>query len=95
MNLAELRQYKPQILALAKQYGVNDIRVFGSVAKGLTHKGSDVDLLIDRFDGSFLRFAALKGDLEELLGTKVDIFKPENIRHPLIKKSIDESATPL
>jgi predicted nucleotidyltransferase len=46
MNLEELRQYKPQIMALAEQYGVTNIRVFDSVARGDADADSGVDFLV-------------------------------------------------
>ena len=40
------------------------MRVFGSVANGLDHEGSDIDLLVDLPDGtSLLRIAGLQLDI--------------------------------
>ena len=46
MNLATLRSMKPQILAIAAEHGVGNIRVFGSVARGDADETSDVDFLV-------------------------------------------------
>jgi predicted nucleotidyltransferase len=88
MNLTQLRAKKAEIMEIAAQYGVGDIRVFGSVARGDENENSDVDLLIDRFEGSFLKFVSLKAALEDIIGKKVDLRKPENIRHPLVREAI-------
>ncbi len=95
MNLEELRTYKPQIMEIAKQYGVSDIRVFGSVARGDADEDSDVDLFLEGFEGSLLRFATLKTQLEDLIGHPVDIRERQHIRHPLIWQSIAEDLKPL
>lgn len=39
--------HRADILALAKRYGVTNVRLFGSVAKGTDGPESDIDLLID------------------------------------------------
>jgi predicted nucleotidyltransferase len=95
MNLEELRQFKPQILEIAAQYGVNDIQVFGSVARGDADENSDVDLFLDGFKGSLLRFASMKTQLEDLIGNAVDLRERQHIRHPLIWQSISQDLKPL
>lgn len=95
MNLAELRAKKPEIMAIAAQYGVSEIQVFGSVARGDEDENSDVDLLIDKFEGSFFGFASLKAKLEDEIGKKIDLFKPNNIRHHLVRESIFRDLVPL
>jgi len=91
MNLAELRAFKPQIMAIASQYGVREIKVFGSVARGDENENSDVDLLIDNFDGSLFGKVSLKNEIEDLLHTKVDLVQIEAIKNPLRKKYMLEN----
>jgi predicted nucleotidyltransferase len=38
---------KGEVLAVARRYGDSNQRLFGSVALGLEHDGSDLDLLVD------------------------------------------------
>jgi predicted nucleotidyltransferase len=54
--------------------GVHSLAVFGSVARGDTHPGSDVDLLVEfsRPVGLF-QFVDVKQYLEEILGVPVDL----------------------
>ena len=74
MNFETLRKYKSQILALAKDYGVSNIRVFGSVAAGNESADSDVDFLVSAAPGtSLLKLAGLQNRLQELLNCQVDI----------------------
>ena len=47
ITLEQLRtEYKPRIMELAKKYGMSNIRVFGSVARGDADENSDVDFLV-------------------------------------------------
>lgn len=46
-TLEALRARRDEIYALAARYGVTNIRVFGSVARGEATPDSDIDLLVD------------------------------------------------
>jgi predicted nucleotidyltransferase len=72
--LAEIRNRRDQIIAVAKRYGASDVRIFGSVARGEADAQSDVDILV-RFepDRSLLDQGGLLMELRELLGTRVDV----------------------
>jgi len=60
--------------ALKGKYGVKSLAVFGSIARGDDHEGSDVDVLVT-FEGeaTFRGFMGLKLDLEDLFGRPVEI----------------------
>lgn len=64
-----------------KRYGVKEIGLFGSYARGDAHSDSDVDLLVDIAKGhkTFRNFLALSYFLEELLGTKVDLVTKQSL----------------
>lgn len=95
----QLRQsiidHRTEILALAEKHGAENVRVFGSVARGEDVEGSDLDLLVELglhrtpfFPGG------LKADLEALLLCEVDIVT-ENALHHLIRDQILLEARPL
>jgi hypothetical protein len=44
-ELVEAR--KPDIRVLAERYGISNVRIFGSVARGDSHARSDIDFLVD------------------------------------------------
>lgn len=95
MNLHELRtKYRQDIIALAKTYGAEDIRVFGSVARGAPQP-NDIDLLVRFKPGtSLLDEAGLDLALNQLLGEKVDLLGEDTIREEF-KPFIFSEATPL
>jgi predicted nucleotidyltransferase len=96
MNTKELLQEKRvEILKIAAQYGGSNVRIFGSVARGEATADSDIDFLMDIQAGrSLLNRIALIQDLEDLLGCKVDVAKPE-ILHESIREQVLKEAVPL
>ncbi len=68
-----LELFAERILELAPRFGVSDIRLFGSAARGSDTANSDVDLLVDA-DASvdFLTLAAFRQEVSDLLGFPVD-----------------------
>ncbi len=66
----ELRKLWP----LIQNHGVTNLWVFGSHARGDSRPDSDLDLLVDfASPPGFDNFMGLKFDLEDRLGTKVDL----------------------
>lgn len=59
--------------------GVARLALFGSVLRGETHAGSDVDLLVQFAPGtkSYARYFALAELLEALLGRRVELVTTE------------------
>jgi predicted nucleotidyltransferase len=81
------------MLQIAASHGAEDVRVFGSIARGDAGPGSDVDILINLEPGrSLLDIVAIKQDLEDLLGCKVDVVTEAAlspyIREQVLKESI-------
>jgi len=67
---------------------LDNVRVFGSVARGEDTPNSDVDLLVDAAPGATVfKLAGARADLVDLLGFNVDIVTSrslaENFRHVL------------
>ncbi len=85
---AELRR-------LGERYGIRNIRVFGSFARGEASKDSDLDLLVDYVPGqrgfAFVRFCE---EAETLLGRDVDVATVRTL-HPMIRDSVLAEAIPL
>jgi uncharacterized protein len=92
MSLLDLIvEKRPEILRIAAKHGARDLRLFGSVARGEDHEGSDVDLLAGVPSwGEQLR---LMGELGELLGTKVEVIADPPL--PEYRERILAEAIPL
>ena len=87
MDLSErISKKREQILQVAERYGAQDVRVFGSVARGDFDDTSDVAFLI-RLDSSnfegvryFAVLEQIREELEGILGCKVDVVEEKGLR---------------
>ena len=83
-----LASKRDQILALAAARGARRLRIFGSVARGEDHEGSDIDLLIDMPAGtSLLQIVGLQQDIEDALGMRIDLCTEREL-HPSLRPRI-------
>ena len=70
--LALLKQFKD---SKGMTYGIKKIGLFGSGARGEHHEGSDVDVCFEGNAMGLFTMARLKGELETLFGTTVDLLR--------------------
>ena len=95
MTLDELRSHREAIEALARKHGALRLRLFGSVVRGETRAGSDLDVLVTMApDRSLIDQIGLKQDLEALLGRTVDLVS-ESALHPGLRDRVLAEAVPL
>ena len=68
MTLDEIKALGLRLAELCQKYGIAELSVFGSVARGDARPDSDVDLLYVRVPGNDLgmSYFALQDDLEKL-----------------------------
>ncbi len=75
-----LADKREEILRIAASHGAREVRVFGSRARGNAGPKSDVDFLVSLPENaSLLVIIAIKQDLEDLLGCKVDVLTEDAI----------------
>ena len=91
---AILQNRRMDILQIAASHGARTVRIFGSMARGEAGPDSDVDILVNLNPGrSLLDIVAIKQDLEDLLGRKVDVVTEAAIspyiREQVLKEAID------
>ena len=92
---ALLKQQRDQVLETAARYGAYDVRVFGSVARGEADAASDIDLLVKLEPGrSLMDLGGLLYDLQNLLGTSVDVVTEKGLRLR-IREQVRREAVPL
>ncbi len=84
-----LHRYKKES---AKEYGILDIGVFGSVARDEAEETSDVDVVIRIARPDLFMLAGIKNDLEERLHRPVDIVTYREDMNRFLKKRIDMEA---
>jgi predicted nucleotidyltransferase len=93
MTLEELRsRYRGRILEAARSRGAQNVRVFGSIARGDQRPDSDVDFLVDFEPGrSLLDLTGLMLDLEATLGCKVDVVSSRGLRPRLAEQVLHDA----
>ena len=75
--LATLRSLKPE---LVRRFGVRELSLFGSFARGDESPASDVDILVDVDPSIGLEFVSLADLLETALGRRVDLVSTRALR---------------
>ena len=90
-----LAEKLPEVRAILARYPVANPRLFGSVARGEDHDGSDVDLLVeDRAGLTYFDLAKLKSELEACLGVTVDVGLEAGLK-PTTRQFVLADARPL
>ena len=75
--------------------GARNVRVFGSIARGEQRVDSDIDIVVDFLPGrSLLDLTGLWLDLEEALGSKVDVVSSRGLK-PRVERAIMRDAIAL
>ena len=79
----------------ASRFHTANPRVFGSVLHGSDREGSDLDLLVDALPGTTLfDLGGLQGELEDLLGVRVDVLTPGDLP-PKFRQQVLVEAQPV
>ncbi len=69
---------------------MTNLRVFGSVARGQDHPGSDLDLLADLPPGmSLFGLARIQAELEAIVGTTVDLIPAADLK-PGVREHVEQ-----
>jgi uncharacterized protein len=91
-----LQRHRDALLALSARYGLRNVRVFGSAARGDDEDGSDLDLLVDPTPDAttLLDVVAMKDDAQKLLGVSVDVRTIADI-HERFRARVTRDAKPL
>jgi predicted nucleotidyltransferase len=87
-----LRAKREQILQIAARFGIQRVRVFGSVARGTDDEQSDVDFLVELApDRSLLDLGGFLYEMRSLLGTDVDVVTEKGIRKRIRERVLAEA----
>jgi predicted nucleotidyltransferase len=90
-----LRLHRDAILQAARRAGARNVRLFGSVARGMDDAESDVDFLVDLEPGrGLLDLGGFQMELENVLGRRVDVVTERGLR-PRIRARVLREAIPL
>ena len=82
MNRNEiLQKLHSQMAALHREFGIQSLALFGSVAKNCAGPESDVDLLVELAPPlTFERYTQVNFYLEDLFGCPIDLVLPDTLK---------------
>lgn len=86
-----LEQHRDELKALAAEFGLGNVRIFGSAGQGTDNASSDLDILVTRSPNvGLLTIAEFTIAAERLLGVPVDVVTdgglPEG--HPILRSAV-------
>ena len=85
--LTKIRQFKQQC---AEKYGIISIGIFGSVARGEQHEGSDLDVFVElKEPDPFVMFDFLD-ELEHICNCKIHLLRLRKNLRSLISQRIEK-----
>jgi predicted nucleotidyltransferase len=91
MTAAERLRVSSELLAdLCTRYGVRELSIFGSAARGEAGHDSDVDLLVvfeDSAEVGLLKLAGLQRELAALFGRRVDLVPKDGLK-PVLRDEV-------
>lgn len=78
---SEVERHRDVLIAVARRHRARNVRLFGSVATGRDHTGSDVVFLVDfELGATLLDLADLKDEFEKILGYPVDVLSSRGLK---------------
>ncbi len=92
VTLDEVRVHRADILRLRERFGVRNIRVFGSVARGEARQDSDLDLLVDVDRGhGYFDMAGFALGVEDQLGVFTQVATARGLKERITDRVLREA----
>lgn len=92
VTIEEVRRHRAELAAIGERHGVENIRVFGSVAHD---ESGDLDLLVDVLPGGGLHaLSAFAGEVDDLLQVFTQVATVKGLR-PRVHARMLAEAVPL
>ncbi|HET7484432.1 MAG TPA: nucleotidyltransferase family protein [Solirubrobacterales bacterium] len=87
-----LRRQRRRLLDAAARHGISHLRAFGSLARGETRAGSDIDLLVNLRPGhTLLDLAAFRREATEILDLPVDVATADMLKDRIRDEVLSEA----
>ena len=74
------------------KYHIQDLGLFGSVAKDCIKESSDIDIVVNLAKQDFFELIGIKQDLEEILHYPIDVVSYRESMNSFLKRRIDDEA---
>ena len=97
--MKSIELHNEEIINLCEKFHVDELYVFGSVAKNSFNNESDIDFLV-RFSGVdpleyFDNYMDLKSALTSLFDREIDLLEVQTVKNPILKRAIDRDKVKL
>jgi predicted nucleotidyltransferase len=87
-----VESHRDEIKAIVARQNGSSVAIFGSVARGDEHPGSDIDFLVELKPGTRpFEILTIGIELEEALGVKVDVGTPESLQERMRDEVLAEA----
>ena len=96
LKVSDIEVPEEQLEALCKKYGVKELALFGSRARGDHRENSDIDLLVEFLPDAvigLIRYASLQQELVKLFRVKVDLVSKKGLK-PIVGDEVLPEAKP-
>ena len=94
-KIDQIRAKRELIIKIAEKYGLSDIFIFGSVARGTEDDDSDIDILVTSNDKTTLfDLGGFYSELETIFGSKLSIITRGSLKGR-IKHNVLRDMVPL
>lgn len=88
-------EHRAEVLEILERHGVQNAKVFGSVARGDDRDDSDVDLLVELpHNTGLLSIARIEAELEAILETTVDLVSVKVLK-PAVRSRVERELVAL
>ena len=87
--LSSLKIYKDKHI---KEYGIEEIGIFGSYARNEEKEDSDIDVFVKLKHSNLFLLSRIRIELEELFGVHTDIVQLREKMNTYLKKHIEDEA---
>lgn len=99
MNIEDIRLKKKQLYQIAAKYGIKQVSIFGSVARGDSTEISDIDFLVELDENaSVFGVGGFQYEVQKLLGVDIDViptFALPNVEDKVFVQRIKSEAVAL
>ena len=93
--MQEVEQYRAQLEALCRRFGVRRLELFGSAASGQLEAQSDLDFLVEfespEAPGYSERYFGLLEALQALFGRPVDLVVASAVTNPYFRAAVEKT----
>lgn len=94
-KIDEIRAKRDLIIKIAQKYGLTDVCIFGSVARGTDDEDSDIDILVTSNSGTTLfDLGGFYSELETIFGSKLSVLTRGALKGR-IKNEVLKDAVPI